>query len=278
MPLNLVSQKDLNPTRDSTAPLASDGFRDLWDAECKTRTIIDASGTRTTFTYGVESRTVIQYPTGCWVTLTWDRSQMTTDAATLSQFASHVEFRSQPAVTSTTTQVGAFLAHPESQFQLTAVANGALRTPSKRRRWLTDVLQQANLQLLSDLRRRKLIFDGDDPERFVCWFRGAIRHAVVDAIKFCLRALAGSALGAAIGKLTRRHSADPSEIVMLRELGRLAEEGIERVGEAETREVMRDLRDGKSARDSARRLGVSKSVVGRLRKSGCRIIARSLGR
>jgi transposase-like protein len=44
------------------------------------------------------------------------------------------------------------------------------------------------------------------------------------------------------------------------------------------RVVMRDLRDAKSTRDSAKRLGISNSAVGRMRKRAYRLIARKIVR
>ena len=64
---------------------------------------------------------------------------------------------------------------------------------------------------------------------------------------------------------------------MRRELGRLAAEEIERIREAELREVMRDLRDGKSTQESATRLGMSKSKAGKMRTRGCLLVGRRLG-
>src|SRR5262249_55030028 len=142
---------------------------------------------------------------------------MTTAPARLSQFGAHVELRLQSRPSSTETQAGAFLEHSESQHQVTGAAFRALRTAAKRKQWLDDVVQQANLQLLKDLQRRKAIFDGDDPDRFARWFRGTIRHAVIDAIKRLLRAFAPSQLTSQ-ADIADPNAAEPADVAMLREL------------------------------------------------------------
>jgi DNA-directed RNA polymerase specialized sigma24 family protein len=273
MRLKHVSRNGLSLASDAVVPRAVNQWHDIWDTESRTRTIIDLSGARTTFTYDVQSHTVVQFPTGGRATLAWCQSQKSSSPATLSQFGAHVELRSNLTLESTDAQVGAFLAHPESQCQVGDASKRALRAASKRRRWLDDVVQQANLKLLGDLRRGKLVFRGDDPERFVRWFRGAIRHAVADAIRFCLSGLGDAGCALITGEVPDPNPADPAEIAMLLELGRMAVDEIERIHEVELHEIMRDLHDGKSTRESAARLGISKPKAGKLRKRGCQLVA-----
>ncbi|MGE5192181.1 MAG: hypothetical protein ACM3U2_06720 [Deltaproteobacteria bacterium] len=177
------------------------------------------------------------------------------------------------ALDSPNAAVGTFLAHPESQCHVADAAEQALDAESKRRRWLDDVVQQANLKLLTDLRHGKLVFRGDDPERFVRWFRGAVRHAVADAIKFSRRDFRRSRLAPATENIPDPKAADPAEIAMLLELGRLAVNEIQRIHEPDIRQVMSDLRDEKTTRESAVRLGISKAKAGKLRKRGCQLVA-----
>ncbi len=284
MQLNLVSRNGLSLASDVAVSRTIDRWRDVWDTDAYTRAIVDPSGARMTFTYNGQSHTVVQFPAGGRVTLAWCQSQMTSAPATLSQFGAQIALRlnqiplrSKSTLDSTNAPVGTFLAHPESQRQVASAARRALHTTSKRRRWLDDVVQLANLKLLTDLRRGKLIFRGDDPERFVRWFRGASRHAVADAIKFCVRAFGGSGLAAAPGEVPNPNAADIAESVILRDLGRQAVDEIERIPEVILRQIMRDLRDGKSTLDSAARLGISKSQAARMRKRGCQLLAERLG-
>lgn len=273
MRLNPICQNGLSRKAESAGSPPSGRFRDVWDATGNTRAIVDADGARTTFVYDAQSHTVLQFPGGGRATLAWCQSQVTTSAALLSQFAAHVELRSSSRIESTETRAGEFLAHPESQRQITRMATATIRARSKRQRWLEDVVQQANLRLLSDLRKGKVIFAGDDPDRFSHWFSGTSRHAVIDAIKFCLRAYTGLALT----DVADPNTTDPGELVMVRELGRLAHAEIGRIREAKLREVMFDLLDGKSTQESAARLAISKSNAGKLRQRGCQLVADRLG-
>jgi YD repeat-containing protein len=276
MQLNPICQNGSSRKADSAGSPPGGCFHDVWNATGNTRAIIHAGGARTTFVYDAQSRTVIQFPGGGRTTLAWCNSQVTTSAALLSQFAAHVELRSSLSLASTETRAGEFLAHPESQRQITRVATAVVRARWKHPRWLDDVIQQANLHLLNDLRQRKAIFAGDDPDRFSRWFSGTSRHAVVDAIKFCLRAYNGFALSAV--DVADPKTVDPAELVMFRELGRLAYAEIGGIRESKVREVMFDLRDGKTIPESAARLGISKSHAGKMRKRGCQLVADRLGK
>lgn len=275
---NLASENRSSLAPNDGTSRTVDRWRDVWDADGRTRAIVDLVGTRMTFMYDVQSHTVVQFPAGGRVTLAWCQSQMTCTPATLSQFGANIELRLNSATDSTNPPVGTFLAHPESQWQVADAAKQALDAASKRRRWLDDVVQQANLKLLADLRRGKLVFRGDDPEHFVRWFRGAIRNAVSDAIKFSSRDFRRSRLAPAAENIPDPKAADPAEIVMLLELGRLAVYEIQRIHEPDIRQVMRDLRDEKSTRESASRLDISKAKAGKMRKCGCRLIANRLGK
>ena len=197
--------------------------------------------------------------------------------AELSQFAAHVELRAQPKSASLDKPAGAFLGHFESQRQITAAAVAILRRASKRKQQLLgDVIQQANLLLLADLRQRKAIFEGDDPERFVGWFRGASRNVSIDAIRDCLRACANSKEATTLDGPPDPTACDPVDVAIFRELARLTGDKIEGIHDTNLREVMRDFRDGKKTRESAVRLRISKSKVNRLRTRGCRLIAKRL--
>src|SRR5258708_308990 len=102
-------------TPDSVVAQVGESLRDVWGPASKTRTIIDASGARTTFIFDNQSRTLMESPNGIRVTLTSCPSQMTVEPAGLSHFAAHVELRAEPMSASLDTAAGAFLGHPESQ-------------------------------------------------------------------------------------------------------------------------------------------------------------------
>ena len=257
----------------ATAPLPGAGFDDVWGPEKKWRVILDPSGARTTFTFDRPSHTVMQSPRGARVTLTWCESQSTVKAAQLCHFAAHVELRAQAEWAHSETPADLFLGHHESQRRVTVAAVAMLRSPSKCRRWLEDVIQQANLQLLDDLRQRRAVFQGDDPELFARWFRGTSRHVVIDAIKFCLREFTVLELTSATTSIADPNTPEPADVAIVREMVRLVDEEISQIRERVLREVMFELRDGKSTRDSASRLNISKSKVGRMQRRGCRLIA-----
>jgi DNA-directed RNA polymerase specialized sigma24 family protein len=261
----------------ATAPVAGAEFHDVWGPEKKWRVILDPSGARTTFTFDRPSQTVMESPRGARVTLTFCEAQTTVEAAQLSHFAAHAEFRAQAESAHPERPADLFLGHHESQRRVTIAAVAMLRSPSKCRRWLEDVVQQANLQLLDDLRQRRAVFQGDDPARFVRWFRGTSRHVVIDAIKICLRAFTALGLTSATANTADPNTPEPADVAILREMARLAGEEIGQIRETKLREVMLDLRDGKSNRDSARRLNISKSKVGRMQRRGCRLIAVRFG-
>jgi len=270
---NLASENGLSLAPNDGTSRTVDRWRDVWDADGRTRAIVDLVGTRMTFTYDVQSHTVVQFPAGGRVTLAWCESQMTSTPATLSQFGANLELRLKSPVDSANPPVGTLLAHPESQWHVADGAKRALHARSKRRRWLDDVVQKANLKLLADLRRGKLVFRGDDPERFVHWFRGAVRHTVADVIKVCLRDFRRSRFSQATGDFPDPRAVDPAEIAMALELGQLAVKEIEQIHEPGMRQAMRDLRDEKSTHESAVGLGISKAKAGKLRKRGCQLVA-----
>jgi DNA-directed RNA polymerase specialized sigma24 family protein len=262
----------------ATAPLPVAGFDDVWGPEKKWRVILDPSGARTTFTFDRPSHTVMQSPRGARVTLTWCESQSTVEAAQLSHFAAHVEFRAQAEGAHPERPADLFLGHHESQRRVTVAAAAILRSPSKCRRWLEDVIQQANRQLLDDLRQRRAVFQGDDPELFARWFRATSRNVVIDAIKLCLRKFTALELTSATRSIADPNTLEPADVAIVREIVRLVDHEISQIRETMLREVMLDLRDGQSTRDSASRLNISKSKVGRMQGRGCRLIAARFGK
>lgn len=273
-----ISRNGSASTPDSTVPLAGDGFHDFWDPAGKSRTVIDPSGARTTFIFDAKPHTVMQSPLGGRFTLTSCASQMTVRPAGLSHFGAHVELRVQPTTSvPADTPIGAFLGHDESQRHFTLAATAALREPSQRGRLLDDVIQQANLQLLEDLRRGKAIFEGDDPERFARWFQGTSHNVVIDVVEHFQRTGTASKEESTTADVADPKAVEPMKVAVVRELAALACDEIERIPETHLREVMVDLRDDKSIRESAKRLGISKSKVDRMQKRGCRQIAARLG-
>lgn len=275
---DIITRNGSRSTPDSTAAHGDERWHDVWIPENQTRVLIDGTGARTTFIFDNQSQTVLESPSSVRVTLTSCPSQMTIGPAGLSHFAAHAEFRAEATSTSVGPAAGVFLGHHESQRHITIAATAALRTPSQRARWLDDVIQQANIQLLEDLRQRRAIFRGDDPLRFARWFHGTTRHVAIDAIKHCVPASAVSRPTAMQGNVADPNAVEPVAAAILREVTCLICDEIEQIREPQLREVLRDLLDGTATQDSARSLGITESKARRMRKRGRRLIARRLGR